>query len=132
MTSEAPPKPKAGILIVDDEHLIRWSLRERLVRAGYQVLEAASGHEALERIAARDGRIQLILLDLKLPDADGLAILRRAKQAMPECPVIMMSAHGSEEIAREALDIGAARFLSKPFKLDELLTLIRHALGNGS
>jgi two-component system response regulator AtoC len=114
-----------SILIVDDEQLIRWSLSERLAREGYRIVEAETAAQATDR--ARDG-IDLILLDYRLPDADGLEVLKRVKQANPETLVIMLTAHSSIEMAVEAMKHGAYHFASKPFDVDEVALLVEKAL----
>ena len=114
-----------GILIVDDEPLIRWSLKERLTQEGYRILEAETAAQAVER--ARDG-IDLVLLDFRLPDADGLEVLKRIKQASPDTLVIMLTAHSSIEMAVEAMRHGAYHFASKPFDLEEVALLVEKAL----
>jgi two-component system, NtrC family, response regulator AtoC len=114
-----------GILIVDDEQLIRWSLSARLSGEGYRIVEAETAAQAIDR--ARDG-IDLILLDYRLPDADGLEVLKRVKQASPEVLVIMLTAHSSIEMAVEAMKHGAYHFASKPFDLDEVALLVEKAL----
>jgi DNA-binding NtrC family response regulator len=115
----------ATILVVDDEQLIRWSLTSRLQDEGYRVLEAETAAEALKRF--RDG-VDLVLLDYKLPDGDGLDVLRQIKTVDPDILVILLTAHSSVEMAVEAMQQGAYHYANKPFNLDEIVLLIDKAL----
>ena len=112
------------ILVVDDEPLIRWAVREGLEGAGYSVVEAGSAREAL---ASLDGGVDVALLDLKLPDSDDLTLLLRVRAAAPRCRVIMMTAHGTPEILAEAMRAGAFGTVAKPFDLGRVVNLVREA-----
>jgi two-component system response regulator AtoC len=115
----------ARILVVDDEELIRWSLVERMRADGHDVVEAGTGEEAIER--ARDG-VDLVLLDYKLPDTDGVTVLRRIKELDPDVLVILLTAYASVETAVEAMKEGAFHFANKPFDLDDVAFLVARAL----
>jgi two-component system response regulator AtoC len=115
----------ATLLVVDDERLVRWSLVERLQQEGHQVLEAATGAEAVERTT---DAVDLVLLDYRLPDADGITLLRQLRRAHPDIVVIMMTAFSSVDVAVEAMKEGAYHYVSKPFNLDEVAMLVEKGL----
>jgi DNA-binding NtrC family response regulator len=115
----------ATLLVVDDEELVRWSLRERFRRDGYAVVEAPTAASALEQVT---GAIDLVLLDYRLPDGDGLTVLRRMKELAPDTPVILMTAFSTVENAVEAMKHGAYHYLNKPFNLDDVAMTVEKAL----
>ena len=115
----------ATILVVDDEPLIRWSLSERLKGDGYHVVEAETGGAAIERL--QEG-IDLVLLDYRLPDTDGLSVLREIKKYDPDILVILLTSFVNVETAVEAMRLGAFHFANKPFNLDEISATVVRAL----
>ena len=116
---------QATLLIVDDEDLVRWSLRERFLRDGYRVLESGSVADALQQLTPA---VDLVLLDQRLPDGDGLTLLRQIKELSPDTLVILMTAFSTVENAVAAMKHGAYHYLNKPFNLDEVSATVEKAL----
>ena len=117
---------KPVILLVDDEDTIRLFLEKTLRDEGYEALTAATGEEALA--AAFEKLPDLILLDLKLPDMNGIEVLKRIKEEIPEICVIMLTAFGDIETAVSAMKKGAFDFVSKPVNLEQLLMTVGKGL----
>ena len=113
------------VLVVDDEPLIRFSLNERLTSEGYHVLEAET---AVDAIAKSEEDVDLVLLDYRLPDGDGLAVLKQIKERDPDTLVILLTAHTNVDTAVEAMKRGAYHYANKPFNLDEIALLVGQAL----
>lgn len=111
------------ILIVDDDPLIRQGLVRLLARQGYQISSAASVAEA--RVLLAQGGLDLVLTDLQMPGEDGLALLAEVRKRFPALPVVMLTAHGSMEVVVQALRLGASDFLTKPYQMDELLSIVQ-------
>ncbi|MBO0765735.1 MAG: response regulator transcription factor [Hyphomicrobiaceae bacterium] len=113
------------ILVVDDEPPIRKLLRMGLTSQGYQVLDAPNGKVALELLAREP---DLVILDLGLPDVDGLDLLRRIRHREESLPIVVLSSRGDEAGKVAALDLGADDYVTKPFGMDELFARMRAAL----
>jgi len=117
------------VLIVEDESLIRWSLRQKLQEQGYDVSEAEDGAAALRMFESTDaGVFDVVLLDFKLPDMTGLDILRRLQTLDHDAVVIMLTAYSSLERAVEAVKLGAYDYIAKPFDMDHLMLVVSKAL----
>jgi len=115
------------VLVVEDEALIRWSIAETLAGHGHSVVEAASAATAVEALDTEPAPIDVVLLDLRLPDSSDLDLLARIRRRHPESVVVMMTAYGSPELARHALELGAYRVVDKPFDMNALDPLLREA-----
>jgi DNA-binding NtrC family response regulator len=118
--------PSEKVLVVDDERLVRWSLRQKCEEWGYQVIEAENGADGL-RLAHNESP-DLVLLDVRLPDLNGLQVLQRLKQAGDARAVIMITADPQLEDVKQALKQGAYDFIGKPIDYDELRVAVKNAL----
>jgi two-component system KDP operon response regulator KdpE len=123
MTAASLP---SKILVVDDEPPIRRFLRTSLTAQGYEIVEAENAKEALGQLGRN--RIDVIVLDLGLPDMDGLEILKHVRESGSDVPVIVLSSRTNEPEKVKALDLGADDYVTKPFGIDELLARLRAAL----
>jgi len=119
--SAAPLK----VLVVDDEPPIRKLLRLGLSTQGYEILDAPSGKAALDLMMHKP---DLVILDLGLPDIEGLELLRQIREKQEGVPIVVLSSRGEEAAKVQALDLGADDYVTKPFGMDELLARIRAAL----
>jgi DNA-binding NtrC family response regulator len=116
------------VLVVDDEPLIRWSLRKGLTNRGHQVGEAGSASQALSLIKADPARFAVIILDYRLPDRKDLSLLREVRAIVPTSTVLMMTAYGDPGMREEALALGARAVVDKPFQVTKFIALVEAAL----
>jgi excisionase family DNA binding protein len=133
-TDAAAPPPARGngsgtyrVLVVDDE----WSIREMLTRtlSHYQVDTAADAAAALELLRAPDVSYDLMIADLKMPGTDGLSLIRQARQLRADLPVIIITGFSSKSSAIEAINLGVAGYLTKPFRVQQVLAAAAKAIG---
>jgi DNA-binding response OmpR family regulator len=117
---------RGHILVVDDERPIRRLLRMYLTEAGYTVAEASDGRQALEQV--RSGGIDLVLLDIMLPEIDGLDVCRRLRESNGSLPVIMITARDDEPSRVAGLEMGADDYVTKPFSPREVVARVRAVL----
>jgi DNA-binding NtrC family response regulator len=116
----------AAVLVIDDEEIIRDALETLLTGEGYQVTTAATGGEGLDRL---DGRpVDAVLLDLMLPDRNGMEVLDEIRRRDEDLPVVMITAYGTIDSAITATKQGAFYYFTKPFKNDEVLAVLRNAI----
>lgn len=114
------------LLIVDDQPGIRTLLKELFSKDGFETREAASGDEALKQI--REKRPDLVILDVKIPDMDGIDILKEIKQYDKTIKVIMMTAYGELNVMNEVVREGAADYFLKPFDIHDIRSLVKNQL----
>ena len=131
-TGDSPQLAKksagAKVLVVDDEPLIRWSVAETLAERGYEVSEAEDAASAMRACSPGSRSIDVVLLDLRLPDCDDLRVLSAIRRLSPRTAVILMTAYGSPELFTEARRLGAYAIVDKPFEMDALQPLVQRAL----
>src|SRR4029453_7386671 len=120
------PMRNGTILVVDDEEIMREILETLLTREGYQVRLASSGEEGLE--LARSQTFDAAIVDVMMPGLDGIATLQELRKLDADLPVLMIPAFGSVETAIGAMKLGAFDYITKPFKNDEVLVVVRNAV----
>jgi DNA-binding NtrC family response regulator len=113
------------LLVVDDERLVRWSLAERFRADGFDVMEAGSVEAANEQLGKSP---DAVILDFRLPDGDGVSILKRIRQNDPDLPVIMLTAHKDAETIVSAMKAGASDYVTKPFEVNDVAMRLARAL----
>ena len=116
--------PALSVLIVDDEALIRWSLKRALDKRGHEVVAAADAAEALSALALRDQTFDVVLLDFRLPDCRDSSLLEAVRTLAPDATVFMMTAYGDEPMRASAQALGARAVVDKPFDVGMLVAMI--------
>jgi excisionase family DNA binding protein len=117
------------VLVVDDEASIRDLLAKTLALAEYEVDTAGDGSAALDRLRERRGSYDLMIADLRMPGMDGLTLIREVKQINANLPIIIITGFSTESSAIEAVNLGVAGYLTKPFRVPQVLAAAAKALG---
>ena len=120
--------PQGRVLIVDDEPLIRWSLAETLTEHGYGIVEAGDGRGAVEALTDASYPIDVVMLDYRLPDSNGLQLLARIRSVAPGSRVVLMTAYGTPEVLTEAIRLGAVCVVNKPIEMHDVPGLVARLL----
>jgi len=118
-------KTDITILVVDDEPMVRNVLEQLLQRKGYNIKGVSSGKEALEFI--KSNRVELVVSDIAMPEMNGFELLQVVKKAYPQVGVVMMIGYGDAYSVREALNLGADEYMTKPFRGQEVALIIERA-----
>ena len=119
--------PHLRVLVVEDESLIRWSIAETLAHEGHTVIEASDATTAVRTLTETPEPIDVVLLDYRLPDSSDLGLVARVRQIRPDSAVVMMTAYGTPEVTKGALDLGVHRVVNKPFDMNVLESLVLEA-----
>jgi two-component system cell cycle sensor histidine kinase/response regulator CckA len=122
------PSPATTILVVDDERISRRVAYRILSEEGYRVLEAESSDEALDVLSQARGRVDLLMVDVVMPEYDGVELARRVLEEWPDQRILYMSAHPAEVLVRHGLTSLDVPFLAKPYSRDEVLAKVHQAL----
>jgi len=121
--SNTKPASRPLLLVVDDEQPVLRVVERLAAKSGFEVVSCGSGSEAMRALARRPA--DLAMVDLRMPDVNGLDLLRQIRAAVPSCEVILMTAHAAVDSAVEAIKLGAREYLTKPFDFDR----VRQVLG---
>ena len=121
--------PGLRVLVVEDELLIRWSIAETLAHAGHTVIQAENGSSAVQALTNPAEPVDAVVVDYRLPDSNDLTLVANIRRLSPRSLVILMTAYGTPEVTKGALDLGVYRVMNKPFELHDLEALLRQACG---
>lgn len=124
ITKNSPP---LRVLVVDDEPLIRWSLVETLTDTGYEAVEATDGRSAVRAVSDAAIPFDVVLLDFRLPDSNDLTLLSQVRRLSPTTQVILMTAYGTPEVIKGAMDLGVFRVVGKPVEMTDVPSLVSQA-----
>jgi DNA-binding NtrC family response regulator len=122
--------PVLRVLVVEDELLIRWSITETLTHAGHIVIEAEDGAVAVRALTNAAEAVDAVVLDYRLPDSNDLALLATIRRLSPDSAVILMTAYGTPDVTKGAIDWGAYQVMHKPFDMQDLEPLLLKACGS--
>lgn len=129
--SRSGEKPASlAVLVVDDEPLIRWSLREALKARGHHVTTAGSGAEALSAVSAQSSPFDVVVLDYRLPDRRDLSLLEDVQHSSPRSAVLMMTAFADDDMRTRAIAKGVRAVVGKPFEVKSFVALIESAVAS--
>lgn len=128
MDNTDKPTGQVSILVVDDDALVLRMTQIVLDDLGYRVRLATSAAEALQCIEAERGAFDLVVLDQRLPDREGLSVLREAKSRFASLRFMLVTGYATEEVVREMLEAGAVSVLDKPYDIDQFADAVHHAL----
>jgi CheY-like chemotaxis protein len=120
-----PSNFKRTVLIVDDEDVIRELIVDVVADSGYRALSAATGGQAVEIVQSEKGAIDLVLLDMQMPDMDGRRTYELMRQIDPDLPVFIATGFGREDISKSLIALGVRGVVTKPFHVDDILKLIQ-------
>ncbi len=128
MVSPLSTKHQPTVLLVEDDELVRDAMTRFLVREGYLVLTAATGHDAIGLLRTPLSPIDVVLLDVHLPDVSGIDLCARLRELHPKLPVVVCTGQADHEEATELLKLGIHRYFCKPIAMEELLASVEAAL----
>jgi DNA-binding response OmpR family regulator len=128
MISHVPKNHQPTVLLVEDDELVRDAMTFVLVREGYLVLTAATGHDAIGMLRTPLSPIDVVLLDINLPDVSGIDLCARLRELYPTLPVVVCTGEAGPEAAAALLKLGVHRLFCKPIAMDELLATVEAAL----
>ncbi len=128
MVTPTPPNHQPSVLLVEDDELVRDALTRVLVRKGYLVMTAATGHDAISIVQAPLSPINVVLLDVRLPDVSGTDLCARLRELYPDMPVVVCTGEAEPAERAQLLRLGVHRYLRKPVAMEDLVASVEEAV----